>query len=144
MSSLYTGRCLCGAVTFSLSEAPAATRACWCRDCQYLCSGNASLSTFFRRRALTVAGETAEFISSAASGNSIRRQFCPKCGTPLFSEDLSEQEYFVVRLGALDDREQGAPHSTIWTASAPSWATFDKRQPLHLQQPDGELGHSEA
>jgi hypothetical protein len=135
MSGQISGRYLCGATSFTLSEAPVATRACWCRDCQYLCSGNASLSIFFRKRSLSVSGKTAEFISHAASGNLIRRQFCPNCGTPLFSEDLSEQEFLVVRLGALDDRDVGAPQSTIWTASAPSWVSLDHGQALHPGQP---------
>jgi hypothetical protein len=50
----------------------------------------------------------------------MRRRFCPKCGTPLFSEALSQPDLMVVRAGALDDPELGQPASFIWTASAPS------------------------
>ncbi len=135
MAEPITGRCMCGAITFSLSEAPVATRACWCRDCQYLCSGNASLSVFFRKRSLSVNGTTAEFVSASNSGNQIRRRFCPSCGTPLFSEVVSEPEYLVVRLGALDDRSLGAPQSTIWTESAPAWVPFDHAWVRHPRQP---------
>lgn len=135
MSPTIKGRCLCGAVTFELSQPPVATRACWCRDCQYLCSGNASHSVFFRSDALSVTGTVAEYVSPSDAGNSIRRRFCPRCGTPLFSDALGEPDYLVVRLGALDDRELGKPASTIWTGSAPTWAWVDPHSPQHRGQP---------
>jgi hypothetical protein len=131
----HSGRCLCGAVTFSLSDEPVGTRACWCRDCQYLCSGNASLSVFFRQSALRVTGAMAEFSAISDAGNLIRRRFCPICGTPLFADAPAEPDYLIVRLGALDNREIGAPATTIWTASAPSWAWFDHEKPHTPGQP---------
>ncbi|WP_414676680.1 GFA family protein [Mesorhizobium sp.] len=136
-NAIHSGRCLCNAVTFTLTEPPVATRACWCRDCQYLCSGNASLSVFFRKRALEIIGPTAEYVSQSSAGTPIRRRFCPTCGTPLFSESFAEAEYLVVRLGALDNREIGDPQSTIWTASAPSWACINHERPTFANQPEG-------
>ncbi|WP_415289364.1 GFA family protein [Brevundimonas sp. S1H14] len=128
-------QCLCGAITFVLSEGPVGTRACWCRTCQYLCSGNASFSVFFRQRALSVFGEPAEFLSLSDAGNLIRRRFCPQCGTPLFADAPIEPEYLIVRLGALDDRQICNPASIVWTASAPSWAWFDHDKPSFPGQP---------
>lgn len=136
MDLVIKGRCLCGAVQFALSQPPLATRACWCRDCQYLCSGNASLSVFFLSEALTVSGRLAEYVSPSDAGSLIRRRFCPACGTPLFSDALAEPDFLVVRLGVLDDREMGKPQSIIWTASAPSWADIDATVPSCPRQPD--------
>jgi hypothetical protein len=98
------------------------TRACWCRGCQYLSSGNASINAIFPTDGFTLIGEVAEYISAADSGTMIRRRFCPKCGTPLFSEAIGEPDRVAVRCGALDDPEIGRPESVIWTASAPGWA----------------------
>jgi hypothetical protein len=39
-----------------------------------------------------------------------------------------------VRAGTLDDPEIGRPEMTIWTASAPSWATFDSNIPQEEKQ----------
>ena len=66
-------------------------------------------------------GTLGEYVSTADSGHTMRRCFCPRCGTPLFSEDLGQPDFMVVRVGALDDREIGQPESFIWTGSAPSW-----------------------
>ncbi|MDF2810020.1 MAG: hypothetical protein K0S56_1051 [Microvirga sp.] len=125
----FSGGCLCGAVRFSSSRPPLIGRACWCRVCQYLASGNASISIIAESAAMSVAGELAAYESRADSGNVIRRSFCPTCGTPLFCEAVGESEYKVVRVGALDDTELGRPQSIIWAGSAPSWGWCDASLP---------------
>lgn len=135
MSTLVTGRCLCGAVRFQFDQPPIVARACWCRDCQYLSSGNASINVFFKSESLTLTGEAGEYVSTADSGNVMRRRFCPRCGTPLFSEALSRPHLIIVRAGALDDPEIGRPASVIWTASAPSWGFVDRDLPSCTGQP---------
>jgi hypothetical protein len=135
MTKPITGRCLCGAVQFQFNEAPFAMRACWCRDCQYLAAGNASVSAMFRTEAFKRTGEVGEYVSNADSGNAIRRQFCPKCGTPLFAYSSRRTDIMVVRVGSLDDREIGGPQSVIWTKSAPSWGFVDPDLPHSAGQP---------
>jgi hypothetical protein len=135
MTKRVTGRCFCGAVRFQFDQLPIATRACWCRDCQYLSSGNASINAIFRIETFKISGETSEYISTADSGNVMRRRFCPKCGTPLFSEALSRPNLIAVRAGALDDPAIGRPASVIWTASAPSWGFADPDLPSCAGQP---------
>ena len=133
--STITGRCYCGAVRFSFDEPPLAARACWCRDCQYLSSGNASINAIFPVATLKLTGETGEYVSTANSGNTMRRRFCPKCGTQLFSESSGRTDAMVVRAGALDDPSIAAPSSLIWTGSAPSWAHHDPALPCFEGQP---------
>jgi len=125
MTNPVTGRCFCGAVRFSFDEPPVAARACWCRDCQYLAAGNATVNAIFPVATLKLSGEVNEYVSTADSGNTMRRRFCPKCGTPLFSQASDRPDFIVVRAGALDDREIARPTGFIWTASAPSWGHVD-------------------
>ena len=129
MKQLITGRCFCGAVRFQLDGPPVSTRACWCRDCQYVSSGNASINVIFAASSLRVSGTTSEYVSRADSGNVMRRRFCPTCGTALFSEAVARPDFVVVRAGALDDPEIGRPASVIWTASAPRWGYVDPSLP---------------
>jgi hypothetical protein len=140
MTSPITGRCYCGAVRFRFDQPPIARRACWCRDCQYLASGNASVNAIFRVAGFTLEGEVGEYVSTADSGTTMRRRFCPKCGTPLFSEALSRPELIVVRVGALDEREAFGPESVIWTASRPGWGFIDRDLPGCEGQPGPVTG----
>src|SRR5216110_3256217 len=56
-----TGGCLCRAVRYSISAAPIVTRTCWCRVCQYLGAGNATVNACFPSAALTVSGELRDY-----------------------------------------------------------------------------------
>jgi hypothetical protein len=129
------GKCFCGAVRFQLSEPPLMIRSCWCRDCQYFPSGNASIHAIFRWDVLRVAGDFSEFISISDAGNKMSRRFCKECGTPLFGEFLETPNFILARVGALDDREVGQPMSVIWTASAPSWAFVHEDVPSCAGRP---------
>ncbi|MGO9818368.1 MAG: GFA family protein [Acidocella sp.] len=130
-----TGGCLCGAVRFSISAAPIITRQCWCRDCQYLASGNATVNVCFPADAVQITGETSAFHSRAASGNQMLRRFCPSCGTPLTSAALARPHLIFIRAGALDDPNLVKPAMNIWTASAPEWVCLDPTLPATERQP---------
>src|SRR2546430_10854075 len=80
-----TGGCLCRAVRYSISAAPIVTRTCWCRVCQYLGAGGATVNACFPSAALTVSGELRDYCLIADSGNVAHRRFCTACGTHLFS-----------------------------------------------------------
>src|SRR4051794_18402993 len=117
MSALITGSCFCRAVRFQFDDKPIAVRACWCRDCQYLAAGNASVNAIFRTEGFTCTGNLGVYVSNADSGSVMQRSFCPTCGTQLFSQSDRRPQLIVVRVGTLDDREIGRPQATIWTAS---------------------------
>jgi hypothetical protein len=132
---MISGGCLCGAVRFTASEPPLTARICWCRVCQKLGAGGPTAGGAFRTATLTVEGPLKDYVSIADSGNRMHRKFCPVCGTHLFSEAESRPHLVFVRAGALDDPEIARPTSTIWTASAPSWACIDPELPKVEGQP---------
>lgn len=119
-----TGRCLCGAVSFKLTAEPVATRICWCRDCQHL-AANGTVNMVVPAEALEMAGAVSGYVSRADSGSEMTRQFCPRCGTHLFSKSSARPQFRVVRVGNLDDPSSVTPTTNIWTASAPAWACMD-------------------
>lgn len=133
--SPITGGCLCRRVRFRITARPIAMRLCWCRLCQYMASGNATVNVVFPSDAITVEGELRDYPSTAASGNRMHRRFCPNCGTHLFSEAEERPHLIIVRNGALDDTNLLRPGATIWTSEAPEWAWIDEALPRHEGQP---------
>ena len=130
-----TGRCLCKAVRYHLSEAPRLALSCWCRDCQYLGAGSGTVSALFRDGTVVVAGEMRDYASTADSGGHVVRQFCPICGTQVLARSDRYPGMVFLRLGTLDDTEKLRPTVTMWTASAPSWAPIDPGLPKLDRQP---------
>lgn len=119
-----TGRCLCGAVSFTLTTEPLATRVCWCRDCQHL-AANGTVNLLVSIDDLTISGSLAEHTKTADSGNEVTRQFCPSCGTHLFARSSARPQFRVVRAGNLDEPSSIRPTMNIWASSAPAWACLN-------------------
>lgn len=130
-----TGGCRCGAIRYTLSAEPVATRLCWCRDCQYWATGNAAVNIIVPRAAVAVEGAPRAWESLADSRHRMRRSFCADCGTQVFSEALENRDYMVIRVGTLDDAGDLRPDVVIWTDSAPPWARIDPGLKAFPRQP---------
>lgn len=139
------GRCLCGAVAYTVEADPLTVRICWCRDCQRL-AANGTVNMVVPTSALTVTGALSSFASRADSGNLLTREFCSTCGTHLFSAADVRPQFRVVRVGTLEDPSSVKPSVNIWTTSAPGWACLDpaleqvERQPLPPAPPPASSG----
>lgn len=128
------GRCLCGAVTFTLDADPLVVRICWCRDCQHL-AANGTVNMLVPTSALAVTGALSAYASKADSGNTITREFCPTCGTHLVARSDARPQFRVVRVGNLEDPSSVKPGVNIWAASAPGWACLDSTLERVDEQP---------
>jgi len=129
-----TGGCLCKAVRYSVSAQPITTRICWCRDCQYLAAGGATVNVVFATSAVELSGPLRNYSSTADSGNRMYRQFCERCGTPVTSASEARPHLIILGAGTLDDPEFARPSLTIWTAWAPSWACIHDDLPTTPRQ----------
>lgn len=132
----HTGRCFCGQVRFTIDADPIGARMCWCRDCQRIASGSATVNVLFREEAVRFAGNITTLTKTADSGNTVERGFCPKCGSQMYSKTVNPKGASMrIRAGTLDDPELIAPQAIIWADSAPSWAVLDPALPHHPRGP---------
>jgi hypothetical protein len=129
------GRCLCGKVQINASAPPLVVRSCWCRDCQYLGAGSATVNAVFRMDSVSMNGELANYESVADSGAKMTRSFCPTCGTAVSSRSDTRPHLVVLRVGLFEDPAKLAPSLTIWTDSAPEWACWNTELPSTPRQP---------
>ena len=140
-----TGGCRCGAVRYVLDAEPIAVRLCWCRDCQYIASGSATVNVLFPEDAVQFAGKITTIEKTADSGNKVERGFCPTCGSQMYSRTVQPAGQPIrIRAGTLDDPELMAPQALIWVDSAPSWATLDPAIPHHTKGPQSPLAERNA
>ena len=59
--TMIEGGCLCGAVRYVARAEPLVIRACWCRVCQYIAAGNATVNLAFPSDAVTTTGELRDY-----------------------------------------------------------------------------------
>jgi hypothetical protein len=116
-----TGRCQCGAISFTIAAPPAGMGQCHCKDCQRASgTGHMSLARF-KRWDVTIEGETKTFAVTADSGNINTRHFCPNCGSRLFGENSAYPGMINVTAGAMDDNGWFAPQRVLYTKERPTW-----------------------
>jgi hypothetical protein len=93
-----TGKCLCGAVTFSAAIAKPDVEACHCSMCRRWTSGPFLSVGHDGDVAFTGADDIAVYASSEWA----ERAFCRRCGTTLYYR-LRGQDHYAFSAGALDD-----------------------------------------
>lgn len=130
----FTGGCLCGDVRIVAQGAPWRVGLCHCLDCRKHHGALFHASAIFPETAVTITGTTRDYRG---------RNFCPRCGSPVFGRSGDEIE---VNLGSLDAPDQLMPTYELWTTRREAWlppfplrpyardrATTDRFEPLAAQ-----------
>lgn len=116
-----TGRCLCGAVTYSISSPPIRMAQCHCIDCQRASgSGHMSLA-FFKEDDMEINGEVKSFAVCGDIGALNTRYFCPECGGRLFGANSAVPGVRAVTAGSFDDSSWFKPGAAIYTKRQREW-----------------------
>lgn len=104
-----TGGCMCGAVRYAIGSGPLGTALCHCDRCRTQSGSAFSTVMYVPRSSIRIEGETAHFADIGASGLAVRRIYCPKCGSPLFTDMELTPELMFVKVGAADDNQWFVP-----------------------------------
>jgi hypothetical protein len=131
MTGKHTGRCACGAIRFAFDTDPQFIANCHCRDCKRASGGE--MATFFgvpESDFTLLSGSPKPFHYIANSGKGLDRNFCPDCGSRVFTSNLeSFPQTIFVQLGSLDHPELIAPKLEMFTKRRLAW-----NKPLDLPQ----------
>lgn len=122
------GSCLCGQVTYSSSaEEPAMMVVCHCADCQKQSGTAYSTNVLVPTSSISFEGESrAQYIVNGASGETVTRNFCKNCGSPLTTELPAFDNLAAVKAGTLSDSSWVKPGVQIWCDNAQPWRTLDE------------------
>jgi hypothetical protein len=137
MTKKYTAQCACGACKFEFDTTPTFIANCHCLDCKKASGGE--MATFFGIPAddfRLTRGKPKAFHYVAESGKGLDRNFCPDCGSRLFTTNLETFPGTVfVMLGSLDQPNLIAPKLEMFTKRRLHWMI-----PLDLPQFPGMPG----
>lgn len=116
-----TGGCLCGAIRYEISAKPLRAFNCHCRTCQKSIGAAYAALFLISSENLEISGAYNEYATLAASGNTVYRGFCPKCGSTLFGRFTGMSQVRAVTAATLDDPSVFHPQADIWVTDAQPW-----------------------
>ena len=119
-----TGRCLCGAVSFELTEEPKSYGACHCGMCRKF-SGGIEMGVQVMSDQITWSGE--DSIGTYASSEWAERGFCTTCGSSLFwrlTLPGDMQGMLSLSAGALDNLDDMTFDTEVYIDQKPASHAF--------------------
>ncbi|WP_456390052.1 GFA family protein [Profundibacter sp.] len=119
-----TGKCLCGAVHFTIRDLAPEFGACHCKMCQRW-SGSAYLSLTVPANAISFGG--ADNIARYQSSEWAERAWCKKCGSNLWYQVTAEGPHsgsYHMPIGLLDDISGLKMDREIYADAKPDSVTF--------------------
>jgi hypothetical protein len=136
-SRIARGSCLCGKVTYEAEGDPVFAGLCYCRDCQKASGAPHGAFAAYPAGNLKLTGETAAFSTTADSGATATRHFCPNCGSWIFGRNSRFAEIVAVTVGTMDDSAGFEPklgfyecRRQAWDAKPEGLPHFDKMPPM--------------
>jgi hypothetical protein len=115
------GGCLCGAVTYEVSGDPMFVGHCACENCQKSTGTGHSSIAAFPEAQVTVHGEVTSYVGKGDSGQATTSQFCPKCGSRLFTRPAVMPGAVLVSLGTMEADAALEPSMMIYGKRRRAW-----------------------
>lgn len=135
-ASIYIkGGCLCGAIRYEVTAAPAMAGFCCCESCRKLSGSGHAFHALIPEAALKVSGNVRGFEWKADSGNTVTTSFCPTCGSPLFGKSSGMPGMVTFRAASLDTPEAVSPQMAVYTKRLLAWDHLDPTLPAFQEMP---------
>jgi hypothetical protein len=119
-----TGRCLCGAVTYTVDAEPIVSGVCHCQDCQRQTGSPFTVFVGVPEAAFELSGDTLASYTTVGEdhGGDTERFFCTACGSPVYSRSPQAPEITLLKAGSIDDSSWLEPAMEIYLDSAQPWS----------------------
>jgi len=108
-------------VRYTISAEPFLCVACHCKNCQLQAGTVLSIVIGVAETAVSFTGELKTYNDIGDSGAAVRRQFCPECGSPVFTRVDQPEGVMFVKAGTLDDTSDLKPAAHCYTKSKQDW-----------------------
>ncbi|MGD2094190.1 MAG: GFA family protein [Phycisphaerales bacterium] len=130
MEKVLRGECLCGSVRYESTGNPEDASYCHCDDCKKATGGPYTVGVLVQAAKLRIiSGRVKGYTTIADSGRKITREFCPNCGSPLFTRAEKCPDFVFLKAGSLDEPELIKPNCQLWTKRAVPWAYIAENLP---------------
>lgn len=99
---------------------------CHCDDCRRMTGSAYNVGVKVPASSLKVTGRTKSYV--APDDGERRREFCPECGSPLFTRYV---DYVFIKAGTINGCEHLMPTHQSWTETKVPWADIPHGLPVN-------------
>lgn len=120
-----TAACSCGQLTLTTQAEPIRVSVCHCLACQRRTGSVFGAQARFERNAVTISGQSSQYVRIGDEGSQVIFNFCPNCGATVY---YLVQGYDVaniaVPVGAFADPGFPAPTFSVYEDRMHSWVSL--------------------
>jgi Uncharacterized conserved protein len=100
--SVFSGKCLCGKVTYACHTEPKTIFNCHCEDCRRATGSVFGTNLFVPEDKVEIFGKVSSYSHTSDSGSTMTKRFCPNCGSLLFGKNSAKVNVLSIRAGTVD------------------------------------------
>lgn len=131
---MYTGSCLCGEITFTISGELDPIQVCHCSQCRKA-QGSAFVTNIPVKESEFELTSGINQLKSFESSPGKQRVFCSHCGSPIYSKHVKLPGVIRVRAGTLNEDLKTRPIYHIYFDSKANWFEINDDLPKHSEMP---------
>ena len=121
MKKRYTGKCLCGEVTYVADGQPIVVAQCHCEECRRLSGTGHTVGAMFNSGAVALSGKLSEFRYMSGNDSEVTKVFCASCGSPIYGTNTRTPDHLTLTLGTMDDAIGLDVEVVIFKRDKPHW-----------------------
>jgi hypothetical protein len=131
MIMIVEGGCYCKQVRYKAEGDPIIKAECFCRECQYITGGGNLLIMAMPVDGFEITKGAVKDYKREDLERGVTRQFCPNCGTHLFTRAPGFPAV-IIKVGSMDDPSQfGKADSANWVEDAQPYHRLPDDMPVH-------------
>ena len=116
--------CSCGKLTATTTAEPVRISVCHCLACQRRTDSVFGAQARFPEEAVTIEGDSTEYVRVGDEGSAARFHFCPLCGATVFYRLDAVPGVVAIPVGAFADPEFPPPRVSIYEERMHRWLRF--------------------
>ncbi len=118
---MRSAKCQCGAVRITCEGAPIRISVCHCLACKQRSGSAFAVQARWPSLAVTLKGDTREFVRIADSGTKVFQYFCPACGTGTHYQNEGARDVVAIPVGLFTDKDFPPPRFSVFESRKCDW-----------------------
>jgi hypothetical protein len=120
----HTASCSCGQLQAHTYTEPLRVSVCHCLACQRRSGSVFAAQARFSRDAVTITGDSSQYVRVGDEGSKITFRFCPQCGATISYTLEGWDDAIIIPVGAFADPSFPAPTASVYEARKHPWVAM--------------------